>query len=136
MTLSERLMLASTIVAAVCLVGSVICVVYVVRLVEQHGVPAELALLNAERERNANRVNIGGYKWLTVSEWPKTLTLRRYRDRFGDKIANHSDREVAEAAWKAEGGHESPDLHKEEWIAFFMERNDKPLSAYATATGQ
>lgn len=135
MTLTERLMVTSTILAAFCLLGSVVCVALVVRLSEQPQVvmPAEVAVLAARQARNANRVHIGGNYFVGVTEWPKTLTLRRYRERYGEEIANHSDLEIAEAAWEAESGYDSKDLHKDEWIAFFMERSEKPLSAYAPA---
>lgn len=134
MTLTERLMVTSTILAAFCLLGSVVCVALILRLAEQQqAMPTEIALLATRQTANANRVHIGGNYLAGVTDWPKTLTLRRYRERYGDKIANHTDLEIAEAAWEAESGYDSEDLHKEEWIAFFMERSDTPLSAYAPA---
>ena len=39
----------------------------------------------------------------SAAEWPITLTLRRYRDRFPDKLAEHADEEVAAAAWQVYG---------------------------------
>ena len=92
---------------------------------------AMMVVASLERQRRGRRQtrHIGNdYEYGYVVEWPIDLTLRRFRDRFPEKLSEHTDEQVAAAAWQETMyGADSKDLHKDEWVDRFLERIGAPL---------